>query len=225
MGIDIDIFTWSLDADPARLHRCRQVLSADEQDRAARFVSDRLAQRYCIARGTLRQILAGYVEQAAPGLEFHYNKQGKPGLTGGPHFNLSHSGSTAALAVCRAAPVGIDIEYWRPVEEGLARRFFSNGEIAELSALPPAQQEAGFFACWTRKEAVIKAVGLGLSMPLDAFDVTLTPGRPAVLTRLEHDDLAAGDWALHDLPFAEGLSGALAVQSRGHGVKLSVKNQ
>lgn len=222
--MNIDIFTWSLDVDRGQLQQCQQVLTADERDRAARFVCDRLAQRFCVGRGTMRQILARYVGDAAADLEFHYNAQGKPGLPGGPNFNLSHSGSLAALAVCRDARVGIDIEYWRPVEEGLAQRFFSDAETAELTALPPAQQEAGFFACWTRKEAIIKAVGLGLSMPLRAFDVSLTPGKRTVLHRMDYDGLDAGDWTLHDLNLGADLSGAVAVQSRGRAVNLSVQS-
>ena len=100
-------------------------------------------------------------------------------------FNLSHSHGIALYALTRGREIGVDIEYFRPdVEAGkLAERFFSPREAAVLRALPEHLRREGFFNCWTRKEAYIKAEGKGMAIPLSAFDVSLTPGEPAALLR------------------------------------------
>src|SRR6185503_1727872 len=96
-------------------------------------------------------------------------------------FNLSHSGALALVAAARGRPVGVDVERHRPGVETLeiAARFFTPRELGALRALDADGRVAGFFLCWTRKEAYVKARGEGLTVPLDAFDVSCTPGEPA----------------------------------------------
>ncbi|PWJ22178.1 4'-phosphopantetheinyl transferase family protein [Jannaschia seohaensis] len=158
----------------------------------------------------MREVLARWRGCSPAALSFETGKAGKPRLAGGPEFNLSHSGGIACLAVHSDRPLGVDIEAPRPVEEAVAERFFSAAEQAELSALPPEMWRGGFFRCWTRKEAVVKALGLGMGAPLDRFDVTLTPGAPARVTRCEIGP--PGPWQLTDLALPGGMVGAVAAR-------------
>jgi 4'-phosphopantetheinyl transferase len=130
----------------------------------------------------------------------------------GFHFNLAHSHELAVYAFARHHAVGIDVEYVRELADArqLAARFFSARENAAWLALPAGQRAVGFYNCWTRKEAYIKAIGEGLSCPLDQFDVSLAPGEPARLLSIAGDEGAANQWSLWTLSPAPGYVGALA---------------
>jgi 4'-phosphopantetheinyl transferase len=136
-------------------------------------------------------------------------------------FNVSHSHSLALYAITRAREVGVDVEHIRPeiAQEKIAERFFSPREVTVLRALPTPLQASAFFACWTRKEAFIKAKGDGLTLPLDQFDVSLAPGEPATLLRTAWDPQEAACWALQDLAPAPGYRAAVAVA--GHAWRLT----
>ena len=122
----------------------------------------------------------------------HMVRYGKPALASAalrPEicFNLSHSHGLAVVAIGQEREVGIDVELIRAefASEAIAKRYFSAKEIDELSGLPAELRTEGFFLCWTRKEAYIKAKGDGLQIPLDSFDVSLSPGRPATLSSVD----------------------------------------
>ncbi len=220
----VHVWHAGLSLPPDQLERLRQALSADERERAARFVFAKDRDRFVAARGILRDILGNYLGQPGGALRFEYGPYGKPALAGEPRglrFNVSHSGDLALVAVTRGQEIGIDVEAVRPerADEQLARRFFSPREVAALLALPEAERGAAFFACWTRKEAYIKARGDGLSIPLDAFDVSLAPGEACALLRASGDDPAR--WALRALDTGPGYAAALAVE--GHGWRLSTR--
>ena len=218
-AVHVDLWLWSLHATPSRLYEARQILSPDEIARAERFVRPADRDMYIAARARLREILGMETGRAACDLVFDYGPNGKPALPGGPGFNLSHSGGLAALAVCADGAPGIDIEQIRPIEDAVARRYFTAEEYRQLGALPDHHWLDGFYRCWTRKEAVVKAVGLGLSMPLTAFDVTLTPNSPAHITRIDGQD--ATNWTLLHLDPAEGFVGALALQANRQPVEVN----
>ena len=152
----------------------------------------------------------------SPGeIEFSYGPKGKPGLMDPSlpvRFNVSNSGSLAVYAFTEACDIGIDVEQVRPVPEmeQIAARFFAADEASELMALPEPERPQGFFNCWTRKEAYIKAVGDGLSVPLDSFRVTLRPGADAEMLCLGGSVGAAKGWALHAFAPAPEFVGALA---------------
>jgi 4'-phosphopantetheinyl transferase len=195
------------------------VMSEDEQARARRFVFDRDRRRFSAARVLLRTVLASYVGADPADLRFDTNGQGKPSLAGGrpaPAFNLSHSQDVAVIAVSRAGEVGIDIEAIRPMEdaEAIAGRFFAPAEADRLRAVHPELRDEAFFACWTRKEAFVKAIGEGLSHPLDSFEVTLAPGGPARLLRVGGHPPDPASWTLAALPAVPGYAGALVVRGR-----------
>lgn len=220
MGLNIDLWTWDLDHARDAID-C--VLSQDEQVRAARFIQQIHQDRFANGRNRLRRILAGYLNRPPQDLQFTYGANGKPDLVGSLRFNLSHSENHAALAVVEGADIGIDLQHFRPVEPDVAKRFFSGGEQTELAQLPPAQWSDGFYRCWTRKEAVVKALGTGLTLELDSFDVTLTPNAPARLTRFATDPMITNSLSLHHFDLAPDLVGAIAVFSHQRPVKITHK--
>ena len=196
---EVDIHTRNLD-----LPSDASILSSDERDRAARFRFDRHRNHYIAARSALRQILAEYLGIAPQSIEFTVNEYGKPQLDG-PHFNVSHSAGLAVYAVSRTRQVGIDVERVDPqfAAGQIPEHFFSPVEVASLRALPEHLQLQAFFNCWTRKEAYVKARGLGLSLPLASFDVTLDPGEPARFLR------GADGWEIEAFSPAAGYAAAV----------------
>jgi len=217
------LHVWRIDLnrEDGELAALRATLSEDELARAARFRFEWLRRRFIAARGALRNILAAYLGADAAALRFTYSAYGKPSLAGASlRFNLSHSNELALVAVAAGCEVGVDVEFMRPDTAGsrIAERFFSPREVEALRALPPAEQLQGFFNCWTRKEAFIKAVGQGLSYPLDAFDVTLAPGEPAAVLAIRGDAALARRWTLQALSPGEGYAGAAAVEAKIHRV-------
>jgi 4'-phosphopantetheinyl transferase len=139
-------------------------------------------------------------------------------------FNASHSGGLALFAITLDREIGVDIEHVRPMRdlEGIAARFFSTRETADLMSLPEDQREEGFFRCWTRKEAYIKAIGDGLSVPLDSFAVSLEPGEAARMIQLGGSAGRAAAWSMHDLVIAPGYAAALAYQDIPREVRLAM---
>jgi 4'-phosphopantetheinyl transferase len=213
-GRTVHVWPVSTLAPDAAVERFRPLLAPDETDRAGRFRFERLQRSFILARGALRVLLGRYLNTAPGEIDFSYGVKGKPALAAPNRlqFNASHSGDLALFAFTTDCEVGVDVEAIRPMRdiEDVAKRFFCAEETAELRSLPDGQREHGFFLCWTRKEAYIKATGDGLSTPLDAFRVSLRPGEAAALVHLERDPIAAQAWTLHDLTPAHGYAAALA---------------
>jgi 4'-phosphopantetheinyl transferase len=214
----VDVWATSLDPAPPTVARLERWLDPDERARAARFVFERDARRFRVARGVLREILAAYLGATPDTVRFVYTAAGKPALaepfTGaGVEFNVSHSGEIALYAIGTSGRLGVDVELIRPLDdlEALATRNFSTAEQRALLALPPGQREPAFFACWTRKEAFIKALGDGLSYPLDAFTVSFAAGEPARLLEVRGEPAAAARWTLVALDIGVGYAAAVAV--------------
>jgi 4'-phosphopantetheinyl transferase len=215
-----DVHVWTLDsgASEAMAARFLPILAPDEKERAARFRFDRLQHSFVVTRGVLRCLLACYVDVPPGGIRFAYGAKGKPALASaaGIEFNATHSGGFAMFAFAIGCRVGVDVELMRPMAGAadIAERFFCPEEAAEIGSLPLGERERAFFRCWTRKEAYIKAIGDGLSAPLDGFRVTLRPGEPARLVHIAHDTDAAQAWTLDDLGPAAGYMAALAYRDR-----------
>jgi 4'-phosphopantetheinyl transferase len=198
-----------------------QALSADERERAARYRHERDRRRFAVGRAVLRQILSRYLAVEPGQVQLAYGKQGKPYLAGRHGgrlwFNLAHSNGLALYVVARVAEIGIDLEYVRaiPEAEEIGARFFSPGEASVLCGLPGSQKQEAFYACWTRKEAYIKATGNGLTQDLQGFDVSLAPGEPARLLRVVANAHEASRWSMLALEPAPGYVAALAVRHHG----------
>ena len=221
-GDEVHVWRASLRRDPSEVAALRTLLSADELGRADRFHFPRDRDAFTVARGGLRTLLGRYLGLPPASLRFKYNDFGKPSLetdTGGarPRFNLSHAGDVALYAVTDGREVGIDVERVREdfATHEVAERFFSRREFASLRALPDGEQTRAFFDCWTRKEAYIKARGAGLSLPLDSFDVTVSPREPAALLETRDDPLEASRWLICELSPGTGYVAAVAVEGDG----------
>jgi len=212
----VDIWRVLLDLSRDPIKSVESVLSADETQRAGRFHFAQDRNRFILSHGYLRAILARYLHCRPDQLEFSPNEYGKPALADSNlEFNLSHSGVFALLAVSRIHKVGIDVEQVRQdVEtETLARRFFSERENSDLMKTPPEQRIAAFYRCWTLKEAYIKAHGLGLSLPLDGFDVSFSRSEQAILKATRPDPNEASRWTLSSLEIDPRYAGAVAVEN------------
>jgi 4'-phosphopantetheinyl transferase len=205
-----------LDSDVEPCAERLECLSDDERRRADLYRLDAPRRRFIAARGALRRLLGGYLDMPAARVSLAYNRFGKP-LLGEPsacslRFNLAHTSDLALVVVTRGCDVGVDIERLRAVShlESIARRYLHPAEADAILAAPPELRYETFLRCWTAKEAVIKAVGTGLTDSLGAFRV------PVVDTRGIWIDLPAigdGDakrcWLEHLTPW-EGAVGAIA---------------
>ncbi|MEA2249088.1 MAG: 4-phosphopantetheinyl transferase [Solirubrobacteraceae bacterium] len=225
---DDEIHVWraSLDQDAALIASLERLLTDDEHERADRFRFTRDRERFVAGRGLLRTLLGGYLAVPPQDVRLHYGAHRKPVLAGaGPWFNVSHSGHLALFAFSASVELGIDIElaHSHPDGERIAEHFFSVAEVTELRSLPAEQRAAAFLTCWTRKEAFLKARGDGLTLPLDAFDVTLGPDRACALLRTAWSSEEPGHWRLVDLSDpSRGYVAALA--ARDHARRVSFRD-
>jgi 4'-phosphopantetheinyl transferase len=196
--------------------RLDELLDDSERARARRFVFERHRQHYVAAHAFTRAVLAQYANTRPEILRFTSDTYGKPVLLGadGLKFNLTHSSGVGALAVANAAEVGIDVECERPdvATRDLARRFFAPSEVAALDRYAGPHYTSAFFACWTRKEAYVKAVGLGLSLELDSFVVSVDPDAPPELLHTGTGDQERLRWALYGFRVAADCHGTVVVE-------------
>ncbi|NJO49039.1 MAG: 4'-phosphopantetheinyl transferase superfamily protein [Leptolyngbyaceae cyanobacterium RM2_2_4] len=203
----------------AHLPQLRQLLSADEQARADRFYFERDRHRFTISRARLRQILSQYLDIPAEHLQFCYGTYGKPSLAGslantGLQFNLAHSGEAVLCAVTCDRHIGVDVEQVRPLPkvQQLAERCLSAQEKIHLTA--SSCPEETFFAYWTCKEAYLKAIGSGLTQPMDQIEFALTP--TIQLMKVLGSSEAAKLWSLQLLNFSPDYKAALAVEGQDY---------
>jgi 4'-phosphopantetheinyl transferase len=215
---DSEIHVWRafLECEETVLHQFEATLSAEEKNRADRFVFRGDRNHFVVTRGVLRELLGRYLSCSPADLEFDYGPKGKPALRRNSfepplQFNVSHSHDLALLAFAVGRRLGIDVEFIRPMAAAveIAERYFAGEEAAELRTMSPSLQTEGFFLCWTRKEAYIKAKGDGLHTPLESFRVSLTPGEPE---RLESEDSCR--WSIRSLDPAPHYVGALVAEGR-----------
>lgn len=198
-----------------------QILSNEERERASRFYFAKDREQSVCARAILRLILAPLLNLDASKITFNTTKYGKLYL---PHdintqsiqFNLSHSHEIIVYALTLHTLIGVDVEYPKHNidYDGIAKRFFSSNECKQLKALLENEKQMAFYNAWTRKEAYIKAIGEGLSHPLDTFDVTLLPHEPARLTRLAKQPELLAEWTLDKFTPFHGYYGAYALRQK-----------
>jgi 4'-phosphopantetheinyl transferase len=215
-----DVHLWSLRLGPLEcdLDTLSETLHPDEIARAGRFRFERDRRSYVAARGLIRTILGLYVNVPPAHVAFAYGPHGKPGLipansASDVSFNLSHSNELALLALTRGRPVGVDLERIRPFEDvaDVPGHIFSQRELAEFQDIPALDRAPAFFNAWTRKEALVKATGLGFSSDVTEVEVTFVPGMDARLVSLCGDPKIAAKWTIRDLAAPHGYAAALAV--------------
>jgi 4'-phosphopantetheinyl transferase len=215
----VHVWRVPLNQNPARIPELKKFLSPDERARAERFRFDKDRNQFIESRATLRLLLSQYLNVSPTGLTFSKATYGKPALASGPsnsglRFNLSRRDGLALIAVTCDREIGVDVELIRadlPLFE-IAEVSFSENELATLRSLPESLQAAGFYNCWTRKEAYVKARGEGFSFPLKQFDVSLTPGAAAKLLEVRGSDTEVDRWTMQELSVGDGYVAALAFE-------------
>ncbi len=177
-----DVHAWilPLDVSPGDYERLVATLSPDERQRASEFRLEEPRRRFVVARGALRTLLGSYLSMPSTEIEFTVEGNQKPRLAETQEafdlrFNVSHSGELALIGVALGCEIGIDIERIRDIKnmEQLARRYFHPNEINDLLTISTADRNDAFLQCWTAKEAILKAVGLGIQGDLASFAVPL----------------------------------------------------
>jgi 4'-phosphopantetheinyl transferase len=206
-----------LDVGPEAVRALATLLSDAERQRASRFVFDRDRRRFIVARARLRRLLSARLDVQPESVEFVYRAHGKPALArrfadSDLRFNVSHSDDVVVYAFALGREIGIDVEAIRVIRDAddIAAQFFSSRENDAYLALDPRNKPIGFFNCWTRKEAFIKALGDGLDYPLDRFDVSLAPGEPAKILRVEGTSGDDCGWCMESFSPAPGFVAAVA---------------
>lgn len=215
---------WVADLDPeaAEPRRWEALLSEAERGRAQRFHFDRDRNRYIVSHGILRRLLGYYVGVAPDRIRFETETGGKPSLArehaaSGLRFNLSHADGWALYGLTKGRRIGVDLErHRRPVDaRAIAQRHFAAAEWEALRTLPEAELARAFFACWTRKEAYLKALGSGLGYPLGRFEVTTSPAAAPAIVRDDGDPDASARWTVVHLEPAPEFVGAAVVEGQG----------
>ncbi|HEY2084249.1 MAG TPA: 4'-phosphopantetheinyl transferase superfamily protein [Verrucomicrobiae bacterium] len=225
-GNEIHVWATTLSTSAQGLEDFAAILSPDEKERARKFKFDKHRNRFIAGRGALRKILGQYLRADAVDLRFVHLTNGKPALaesfeSAGIHFNLAHSDELALVAVTRLGMVGVDVECIRPVKDmdELVARFFSPRENEAFQKVPEDKKPAAFFNLWTRKEALLKATGEGITRSLSLVEVSFLPGEPARLVAISGDTAKAAEWGLQELSPATGFTGAVAIQAKDVEVK------
>ena len=216
---ELHIWRGWLNAEAAEVARYSSFLSEDEMARAQRFVFPHDRAHFIVGRGLLRELLGTYLRCLPEKLNFRIGQFGKPSLIDHPEvcFNLSHSYGLVIYAFTVGRELGIDAEKIRPefATAEIAERYFSMAEQRELGALPTELRTEAFFLCWTRKEAYVKAHGGGLQIPLDSFDVSLTPGKPEILRSYDSER-----WSMQSFTPAPRYAGAVVGEGSFGSIRL-----
>ena len=208
----IEVRSLYLPSCQGEIDRLARYLCADERERAERFHFQADYERYVAARAALRLQLADFLGCDPKSLSFQYTSHDKPVLeNAGIGFNLSHSGDWVLFAFTGCGDIGVDIEKIRPIPDmgDVAQLNFAASEFALWESTPEADRVAAFYRCWTRKESFIKAIGEGLSCPLDSFEVCFGLDQPARLTSVKGDESLAALWRMVDLPGFAGYAAAV----------------
>jgi 4'-phosphopantetheinyl transferase len=205
---EVHVWAWAFARVAPGLSADIELLDRQELERMHKFHFAPDRDRYAVAHANMRRILGAYLHRTPEKICFQVNRFGKPELDDPLHFSLSHSQSIALLAVAQGQPVGVDVEDVCPIEPEVALTHFSASELSQLSGLQGDAWLAGFYRCWTRKEAILKAEGVGLNVSLDSFDVELLADKPALLLGTRHR--FSHPWQLHNVSPSSGTIGALA---------------
>lgn len=213
----VHLWQRTLQPSSSDFEACRQLLSPEELEKAERYRVERPRYDFILTRGTLRSLLAKYLNRAPREISFEYTHYGKPLLKDARdfRFNVSHSGGLALMGFIRGNEIGVNVEKMRSMADAmqLAERFFSVREREKLRAVPDDDVSKAFFRCWTRKEAYIKGNGEGLSLPLHQFDVSIEPEPDRLLLATRPDPAEATRWTLYNVAVDPEYVAAMAVSS------------
>ena len=203
-----EVHIWKVELTPPELQLpvLQNLLSPDEHERAQRIRFHQQQQAFITSRGILRFLISRYLQTGAQSLEFSQGPHGKPFLlrpcpNPSLFFNISHSHQLALYAFSLNREVGIDLEYkHRKIDyPPLVTRICSDQEKAVMSSLEPTEQKNTLLACWTRKEAYLKATGKGITVSLHSITVSLPPSSPISLLRVDGDEQETTRWTMHEI--------------------------
>jgi len=212
------VFTYIIDMDQYNdnLSLLWKYLSINEQEQAKKYYDKVLANHYIISHGILRSILGYYVDQSPSSLELINNTHGKPSLKNSNiEFNMSHSRNMVCYVIAFNNKIGVDIEFYNTTIDimEMLELVFTKKEIELIKSLDIDEQYKTFYKSWTKKEALIKAVGRGLSYPINTIEVIkLLPGQNLLLT--DGNDELQQEWYSYELEAPKGYFGAIGIQSR-----------
>jgi 4'-phosphopantetheinyl transferase len=198
------------------------VLSTYERSIANRFIYEEDRARYIDCHNRVRRLLGLYLSCQPGTIDITNSERGKPELadrSSGLHFSISHTSSYALLAVAHSA-LGVDLEEIRPIEPAVAELNFSDSEKRQLAQYKDEEWTRCFFRCWTRKEAVLKAEGIGLTANLTSFDVEIAKNSLPRILRRDAEGGVTQDWDLHDISPTNKIVAALAVNPRVRSLRL-----
>lgn len=200
---EIHIWMLSLNQPGTSIGNYERTLSTFELNRANAYQSIDLRTKYVLAHISLRFILGHYLDTEPHEIIYGYETHGKPYIIAPEsqdlNFNMTYSQDRALIALMKGNSIGIDLEYYKDLSDvnQLVDRYFSPAERSYYYQLKPEDRLRAFYRGWTRKEAFIKALGSGLSFPLDSFTVTITPDEPVRLDNLKGD--SPKRWQIYDL--------------------------
>lgn len=214
--VHVDVWFWSLDAGRDETDRLARLLSPAETAKAAGFFRPLDRDRWIVSRGRTRELLAAVLDVSPAAISFGQEVQGRPFIAGPfprtPSFNVSHSQDVGALAISFDAPVGIDVEAIRPIEDAEIAWALSPAERSALGKTAAADRLETFFRFWTLKESLMKGMGLGAALPLHDFDMGLEGPE---LVRLEGASNEPARWRFEEAVPAAGMRGAVAARTDG----------
>ncbi len=225
----LQVWPLALDGSASARARCECVLSQDEMQRAARFIHEHHRARFVFSHGLMRHILAARCGVEPSALKFGVGEQGKPCISpecgpgaGCVSFNLSHSAGRALLVVADGREVGVDIEEVNSRTSALeiAGAYFCGPELTAIREAPAERTRDTFFRYWTAKEAVLKAQGCGLAVPLDSFCVVFNPASGSAIVETAQGSRIDPDWHVRALALDDGWHAAVAARGEGWGLRL-----
>lgn len=219
---EVHLWLVTISSMKAKIETLWCLLSDDEVDRAKRFHFENDRKRFVVARGMLRTLLSHYCWCGPDEHRFRYSQYGKPYLVDNdrPRFSVSYSNDKILYGFTQSREIGVDIEHIKPFENAceIVEKFFSDDEKIQFRGLPNHMKNRAFYNCWTRKESYVKALGKGLSLPLDEFSVSLIPNEPACLLQTKHNILEKNRWTLKELEVGEKY--VAAVTAEGSNLKI-----
>jgi 4'-phosphopantetheinyl transferase len=211
---EVYLYVQSLPLAEELLSTLYSLLNKEEQQRAARYHFERDQKRFIAARGLLRYILSTYLNKAAADILFQYGPQGKPYVADTAlQFNVSHSDDRIVIGIGNHHPLGVDVEHMTRIVEmaDIATRFFTTNEAQQINALSGDAQRRAFFNVWTRKEALLKAIGSGLSLSLQACEVSVSEEELSTVLACNAPSFDKHDWQVHSRALTDDYLAAAVV--------------
>jgi len=196
---------------PLPVHACASLVLPDERERAARYHQEADRHRHLIGRAVARLALGRLLGIAPTAVVFHLSAFGKPSCEDGPSFNIAHSGDEVLIALASCGRLGVDVEAIGDLPDlfSVARASFVAAEVSALASQPPQAQLRHFYRIWSRKEAILKALGIGIGA-LQSLEVSGDVGVANALRRMTLPDERCEDWVVHPLRDGDESESAVA---------------